>query len=286
MDEISLEEIDEMLETAQMFYDGKEDYKRLTGKIACNLFFEPSTRTQYSFQIAEEKLEMKVISFNKKSSSIKKNESFFDTVKTFDSFGIDLLIIRSLQNEYYKELAGKIKTKVINAGDGTSNHPTQSLLDILTIKQEFGFIKGLKILMVGDILHSRVAHSNLKIMKRLGAKVFISGPNEYLEKDAIFIPLEDGLLSCDVVIMLRVQFERHDKKFNMSFQEYNEKFGINSKNIGFMKKNSIIMHPGPVNRNVEISDNLVECEKSRILKQVKNGVFVRMAVIEYLLRNK
>jgi aspartate carbamoyltransferase catalytic subunit len=270
------------LEESLKFCGGRK-YKGLAGKIACNIFFEPSTRTQYSFLVAQQKVGMGAIDFDVDSSSLQKNESFYDTIKTFDSLGTDVLIIRHSKNEYYKNLIGKISTPIINAGDGTGNHPTQSLLDILTIEQEFGSLKGLEISIIGDISHSRVAHTNFEIMSRFGAKVFTSGPKEYSERNMNFVNFKEAISRSDVVIMLRVQRERHSSRLGVTDEEYNEKYGLNSRNLKFMKKDSIIMHPGPVNRNVEISGDLMEIDKSRISKQVRNGVFVRMAVLKYIL---
>ncbi|GHU84941.1 aspartate carbamoyltransferase [Clostridia bacterium] len=280
--DLSLAEIEAILDQAQDFCDG-EKYQKLAGKIVCNLFFEPSTRTLYSFQVAQERLGLKVISFNPGSSSLQKDESFYDTVKTFDSFGADLLVIRHSQNEYYNELVDKVSTPIINGGDGTGQHPTQSLLDLLTIRQEFGHLDGLSVAIIGDIAHSRVAHTNFEIMKRFGMQVYTSGPPEYMEEGMNFIPFEQALIRCDIIMALRIQHERHQMKFNMSLEEYHQTYGLNAQNVDLMRKSAIIMHPAPVNRNVEIADELVESSRSRIFKQMQNGVFVRMAVIRYAL---
>ncbi|MDR0404510.1 MAG: aspartate carbamoyltransferase catalytic subunit [Oscillospiraceae bacterium] len=279
--DLLIEEIENILSESSAFCDGYE-YGSLKGKIACNLFFEPSTRTQYSFQMAQERLGMRVITFNTQNSSLQKNESFYDSVKTFDGLQSDLLVIRHSKEKYYQDLIGKIKTPIINGGDGSGDHPTQSLLDILTIKQEFGSLDGMNISIVGDISHSRVARTNFEVMSRFGAKVFTSGPKKYCKKNMNFISFDQAISKSDVIIMLRVQHERHKEQLSMSPEEYNEKYGLNLKNVKLMKKNAIIMHPGPVNRNVELSSELVESSRSRISKQVKNGVFVRMAVIKYL----
>lgn len=278
LDDFSTKEINEILDLAEEFKNGKKvDYKG--EKIVANLFFEPSTRTHYSFDMAALKLGCKTQNFDAVNSSLKKGESLYDTVKTFEMFGVDALVIRHTENEYYKNLIGKINIPILNAGDGTGNHPTQSLLDLLTIRQEFGKFEGLKVVIVGDIKHSRVAHTNFKIMKRLGMEVYTSGPEEYREEGFNFVEFDKIIDKVDVVMLLRVQHERHSEKMNETVEEYHNAYGLNKKRVEQMKEKSIIMHPAPFNRNVEIADDVVECEKSRIFKQVQNGVFVRMALI-------
>lgn len=275
---LPVSEIIRILDTAQAYHDGAPADPTIQGRIAANLFFEPSTRTQYSFNVAELKLGMRVVSFNPETSSLKKDESFYDTVKTFDSFGTDLLVIRHSENEYYK-LLGNIRSRLINGGDGTGNHPTQSLLDLLTIRQEFGAFKGLRVSIIGDIVHSRVAHTDYEVMQRLGAKVCTSGPEEYMEKGYNFVPFEQALKDSDVVMLLRVQHERHLQRMSLTKEEYHSRYGINTEKLNYLKKGAIIMHPAPFNRGVEIADEVVECDRSRIFKQVENGVFCRMAAI-------
>lgn len=275
---LPVSEIIRILDKAQAFHDGEPDLS-IEGRVAANLFFEPSTRTQYSFNVAEEKLGLRVISFNPEISSLKKDESFYDTVKTFDSFGLDLIVIRHPENEYYLGLLGNVRARIINGGDGTGNHPTQSLLDLLTIRQEFGSFKDLKVAIIGDIYHSRVAHTDYEVMQRLGMKVCTSGPEEFMEQGFNFQPFEKAVRESDVVMLLRVQHERHGSLMSLTKEEYHEKFGINEEKLNWLKKGAIIMHPAPFNRNVEIADDVVECSRSRIFKQVENGVFVRMAAI-------
>lgn len=273
-----IEEILKLLEVAEACRQG--EYKEaLQGKIVANLFFEPSTRTQYSFNTAEEKLGCKVINFNAQASSMQKGESFYDTVKTFESLGIDALVIRDRQDEYYKPLIGKIKCPILNAGDGSMDHPTQSLLDLLTIKQEFGKFEGLKIAIVGDVKYSRVAHTNIEVMERLGMTCYISGPKEYQEAQYRYIDFEQAVREMDIIMLLRVQHERHEESMKMTKEEYHHAYGLNLERVQQMKETAIIMHPAPFNRNVEIADAVVECEKSRIFKQIENGVYVRMAVL-------
>ncbi len=280
---LSNEEIMEILEDARKFRD--ENMKLdLSSKIIANLFFENSTRTQYSFITAEEKLNAKVLHFNAQGSSMSKGETFYDTVKVFESFGCDAVVIRSSQNEYYNELKG-LNCAIINAGDGTENHPTQNLLDLLTIYDEFGHFDGLKIMIVGDILHSRVAHGNVEVMKRLGMKCYISGPKEFMDDTAEYIDFDEGVKECDVIMMLRIQTERHAVLTTLSDKEYNLKYGMNEERVKLMKDNAIIMHPAPFNRGVEVDDFVPECSKSRIFRQMTNGVYVRMAAIKRSLKD-
>ena len=284
LSDLKVEEIEEILARAASFKSGEKKVNYNGEKIIANLFFEPSTRTHYSFEMAELKLGCKTMDFAAESSSMKKGESLYDTIRTFESFGVDAVVIRHKEDEYYKQLEN-IKIPILNGGDGTKDHPSQSLLDLYTIKEEFGHFEGLKVLIVGDIKHSRVAHSNIKIMERLGMKVYTSGPKEFKDDNLEFVDFNEYLPKVDVVMLLRIQLERHAQEINIDKDEYNEKFGLNKNNINNMKENAIIMHPAPFNRNVEISDDIVECSKSRIFKQVENGVFVRMAMIEKALEN-
>lgn len=278
LNDLTNDEIMQMLHDAIQFRDGKLDFS-LKGKIIANCFFESSTRTQYSFNTAELKLDAKVISFNPLSSSMNKGETFYDTIKTFESFGVDGIVIRDKKTRYYDELK-EIKTVIINAGDGTGDHPSQNLLDLLTIYDEFKHFDGLKVLIAGDISHSRVAHGNVKIMERLGMKCYISGPKEFMDSTAEYIEFDEGVKTCDVVMMLRIQRERDAHLESLTDEEYNQKYGLNKERVAQMKPNAIIMHPAPFNRNVELSHDVVECEKSRIFKQIQNGVYARMAILK------
>lgn len=281
--DLEVKQIEEILDNAAAFKSGIKKINYNGEKIIANLFFEPSTRTHYSFETAELKLGCKTIDFTAETSSIKKGETLYDTVKTFESLGIDAVVIRHKEDEYYKQLE-KINIPILNGGDGTKDHPSQSLLDLYTIKEEFGRFEGLKVLIVGDIKHSRVAHSNIKIMERLGMTVYTSGPEEFKDDNLEFVDFNEYLPKVDVVMLLRIQLERHSKEANIDAKEYNSKYGLNKDNVKKMKENAIIMHPAPFNRNVEISDDVVECNKSRIFKQMSNGVFVRMAMIEKALK--
>ena len=255
------------------------------GKRFATLFFENSTRTHYSFIMAMKKLGIDVIDCNVQVSSVQKGESLYDTIKTFEAIGVDGVVVRHSQDEYFKELEG-INIPVFNGGDGKTNHPTQSLLDLMTIYEEYGKFEGLKCCIVGDISHSRVAHTNIEIMQRLGMEVYISGPEEFNDNSAPYIPFEEALKTCDVVMLLRVQFERHTEKMKLTKEEYHRTYGLDMDKVKMMKENAIIMHPAPFNRDVEIYDDVVECEKSRIYKQMTNGVYVRMAVISMVLEGE
>ena len=248
------------------------------GKKVVTLFYENSTRTHYSFQCALLNLGINVLSCDTQKSSAQKGESLYDTVRTFEYLGVDGVVIRSSQDEYFKELEG-INIPIFNGGDGKTNHPTQSLLDLMTIYEEYGKFEGLKCCIVGDILHSRVAHTNIEVMERLGMDVYISGPEEFNDNSAKFIPFEQAIKEMDVIMLLRVQFERHTEGMKMSVADYHKQYGLTLDKVAMMKDNAIIMHPAPVNRGVEIADDVVECSKSRIFPQMKNGVYIRMAVI-------
>ena len=283
LQDLSIEEINNILDLAQSIKD-KEISPLVENKIIANLFFEPSTRTHYSFATAEARLGCKTIDFSPNSSSMKKGETFYDTIKTFESFGVDGLVIRDAKNQWYKELINKIKVPIINAGDGSADHPTQTLLDLLTIKQEFGKFEGLKVLVVGDISHSRVAHSNILNMRRLGMEVFVSAPDIFKDNQYNYVDFDEYISKVDVINMLRIQNERLEKDCKYNVQQYNKEFGLNNERLRKMKPNAIIIHPAPFNRNVEINDDVIESKSSRIFKQISNGVYVRMAVLLTILK--
>ncbi len=276
---LTVDQIESILSLAFQFKSGFS--LSYSGKRFATLFFENSTRTHNSFVMAMRKLDIDVDQINVSTSSVNKGETLYDTVKTLESIGFDGVVIRHKANEYYKELEN-INIPIWNAGDGSGSHPTQSLLDLMTIKEEFGHFEGIKCCIIGDIKHSRVAHSNAEVMKRLGMEVYISGPKEFLDDCAPVIPYEEALKTCDVIMLLRVQFER-DVTLGMTNEEYFEKYGLTLDRVNQMKEKAIIMHPAPVNRGIEIADDVVECSKSRIFKQMTNGVFVRMSVISKVL---
>ena len=283
LQDLSIEEINNILDLAQSIED-KKISPLVENKIIANLFFEPSTRTHYSFATAEARLGCKTIDFSPNSSSMKKGETFYDTIKTFESFGVDGLVIRDAKNQWYKELINKIKVPIINAGDGSADHPTQTLLDLLTIKQEFRKFEGLKVLVVGDISHSRVAHSNILNMRRLGMEVFVSAPDIFKDNQYNYVDFDEYISKVDVINMLRIQNERLEKDCKYNVQQYNKEFGLNNERLRKMKPNAIIIHPAPFNRNVEINDDVIESKPSRIFKQISNGVYVRMAVLLTILK--
>ncbi|MDZ5720202.1 aspartate carbamoyltransferase catalytic subunit, partial [Bacillus sp. SXabc123] len=284
MSELSIEEIKDLLQTAQDLKSGKTD-NWLMGKFAANLFFEPSTRTRFSFEVAEKKLGMNVLNLDGTSTSVQKGETLYDTIRTLESIGADVCIIRHSEDEYYKELVSQVNIPILNAGDGCGQHPTQSLLDLMTIYEEFNTFKGLTVSIHGDIKHSRVARSNAEVLTRLGARVLFSGPTEWQDEENTFgtyVSIDEAVESSDVVMLLRIQNERHQSA--VSQDGYLNKYGLTAERAERMKQHAIIMHPAPVNRGVEIDDSLVESEKSRIFKQMQNGVFIRMAVIQRALQ--
>ena len=284
----SLKKIELILDQALEMADGKK-YTAQDEIFVSNLFFEDSTRTKISFEMAERKLGLSVIPFDTSQSSVNKGESLYDTTKTLESIGLNLLVIRHGQNQYYDELKN-IKIPIINAGDGTGNHPSQTMLDLMTIKQEFGSFKDLKIAIAGDVKHSRVANSACDILRKLGAKVYFSGPREWFDEGSLMNGTYreiDGLIpEIDVLMLLRIQHERHHQKIKYSPEEYLRKYGLTKEREKKMKPSAIIMHPAPVNRNVEIDSDLVECSRSRIFKQMENGVFARMAILKNILEQK
>lgn len=283
-----LERIEKILEDAHSFSKGKL-VKAQSDVFVTNLFFEDSTRTKISFEVAEKKLGLQVVQFDVKKSSINKGESLLDTIKTLQAVGIDLAVIRHQKTRFYDELKST-DLLIVNAGDGIGHHPTQALLDLMTIQQEFKKIEGLKIGIVGDVKHSRVANSNASLLRRLGAKVYFSGPEFWFDEamlvNGTFIPFDDLLKEVDVLMMLRIQHERHEDKMKFSEAEYLRRYGLTKEREKQMKDNAIIMHPAPINRGVEIDEELVECHRSRIFKQMENGVFVRMSILKDALEQK
>lgn len=261
---------------------------------AVNLFFENSTRTYSSFQMAENRLNWQKIIINPQTSSMTKGESLIDTLKTLKAIGADVAVIRHSQNAWYKNLltvTGHDLPQLVNAGDGSGQHPSQSLLDLVTIYEEFSRFKGLKIRIVGDLAHSRVARSNAEILNNLGATLTFSGPDSWRPDDfttfGTYTDIDDDWLNQDVVMFLRVQHERITQTENQSFssRQYHEQFGLTQDRYERLKSTAIIMHPAPVNRDVEIADELVEAPQSRIFEQMTNGVFARMAILEYVMEN-
>lgn len=284
---VSADEITSILDRAAYWEQSPAKVtNQFNGKFVSNLFFENSTRTRFSFELAQKRLGADVLNFSAAESSVQKGESIYDTVRTLESMGIDAGVIRLKPNGVLQELAEKIQIPLINAGDGNNEHPTQALLDFYTMRKQFGAIKGLTVSIVGDILHSRVARSNLWGLLALGAKVKFCAPASMQAPElAEFAPYVsfDEALKADVVMMLRVQLERHDTGLLRSAEEYREQYGLTVERASHMAPHAIIMHPAPVNRNVELDDELVEHEKSKIFTQIAHGVPIRMAVIERAL---
>ena len=285
---LSLESVEKLLHQALEFANGKT-VKAKSDIFVANLFFEDSTRTKISFEVAEKKLGLNVVHFDESKSSINKGESLLDTIKTLESIGINLSVIRHQKTRFYDELKG-VKMGVVNAGDGIGHHPSQALLDLITIKQEFGDFKDLKVGIVGDIKHSRVANSDAATLRRLGAKVYFSGTREWFDEGSLmngtYRDLDALVTDVDVLMLLRIQHERHDEKMKLTPQDYLKKYGLTKEREQKMKPNAIIMHPAPINRGVEIDSDLVECERSRIFKQMQNGVFARMAILKKVLEER
>ncbi|MCX7769908.1 MAG: aspartate carbamoyltransferase catalytic subunit [Proteobacteria bacterium] len=293
LEPLSKEELIYILETAKSFEEVlKRDVKKvptLRGKSVLTLFYEPSTRTRTSFEMAAKILSADTINISTSASSVSKGETLLDTVKNLEAMSIDAIIIRHSFSGAAEFLSKRVKASVINGGDGRHEHPTQALLDILTIWEYKNILSGLKIAIVGDILHSRVARSNLIALKKLGNEVRFVGPATFIPETfrelgaEIYYNLEEGLYDADVVMALRIQKERMGSGFYPTEREYARCFSINKNSINFAKKDAIIMHPGPVNRGLEITSDVLDDKRCVVLDQVTKGVAVRMAVLYLLL---
>ena len=293
--DLTRQDIELILETAARF---KEVINRPIKKVPslrditiANVFFENSTRTRLSFELAQKRLSADVVNFSAASSSVKKGETLVDTVNNILAMKVDMVVMRHPNPGAAKFLSQKIKARVVNAGDGTHEHPTQALLDAFSIQEKLGTVEGKKVVIVGDILHSRVALSNIYCLQKLGAEVMVCGPStlipKYIGELGVKVShnLREALEWCDVANMLRIQLERQDIKYFPSLREYAQLFGLDKTLLDSLSKEIIIMHPGPINRGVEISSDVADSSQSIILDQVENGVAVRMAVI-YLLAAK
>lgn len=256
-----------------------------------NLFFENSTRTRISFELAQKRLSADVINFSASSSSVKKGETLIDTVNNILAMKVDMIVMRHPNPGAAIFLSKHIDASILNAGDGAHEHPTQALLDAYSIREKLGSVKGKNILIAGDILHSRVALSNIYCLQKLGANVMVSGPPtlipKYIEKLGVKVEfnLRKALEWCDVANMLRIQLERQDIRFIPSLREYSMLYGLNKELLDSLKKKIVIMHPGPINRGVEITSDVADSKQSIILEQVENGVAIRMAAL-YLLAGR
>ncbi|MAW65832.1 MAG: aspartate carbamoyltransferase [Flavobacteriales bacterium] len=256
-----------------------------------NLFFENSTRTKLSFELAEKRLSADVINFSSASSSVKKGETLVDTVNNILSMKVDMVVMRHPNPGAHQFLSRNIDARIVNAGDGAHEHPTQALLDSFSIREKFGEVRGKKVVIVGDILHSRVALSNIYALQKLGAEVMVCGPATLIPKyiGSLGVKVEYNLQKaldwCDVANMLRIQLERQDSKFFPSIREYTMQYGLSINHLNNLKKDIVVMHPGPINRGVEITSEVADSNQSIILNQVENGVAIRMAAL-YLLASK
>jgi aspartate carbamoyltransferase catalytic subunit len=290
--DLSIEEIELIFDTTKMF---KEVLSRPIKKVPslrhltiANIFFENSTRTKLSFELAEKRLSADIINFSSSLSSIIKGESLLDTINNILVMKVDMIVMRHPSSGAPHFISDKINASIINAGDGTHEHPTQALLDSFSIKEKLGSLKGKKIAIIGDILHSRVAISNIYSLQKLGAEVMLCGPKtlmpKFISEFGVIIEndIKKALKWCDVANVLRIQLERQEIKYFPSLREYSLYFGINKKLLDKINKDIIIMHPGPINRGIEISSDVADSKNSIILNQVENGVAIRMAVM-YLL---
>ena len=293
MKDLSVDEINLILETAESFLEiSTREIKKvptLRGKSIINLFYEASTRTRTSFEIAGKRLSADTINISASTSSVVKGETLIDTARNLEAMNPDVIVIRHSAAGAPHLLAALVKQSIINAGDGAHEHPTQALLDMMTIKEKKGRISGLKIAIVGDIAHSRVARSNIYGLTKMGAEIVVAGPATMLPRNIeqmgvnVFNKLEDAIIDADVVMMLRIQLERQKQSIFPSLREYSQHYCLNRNNIKLAKNEVIVMHPGPINRGVVISPDIADDPScSVILNQVNNGVAVRMALL-YLL---
>jgi aspartate carbamoyltransferase catalytic subunit len=291
--DLSVDEINLILETAESFLEiSTRKIKKvptLRGKTIINLFYEASTRTRTSFEIAGKRLSADTINISASTSSVVKGETLIDTARNLEAMNPDVIVLRHSAAGAPHLLAALVKQSIINAGDGAHEHPTQALLDMMTIKEHKGKISGLKVAIIGDIEHSRVARSNIYGLSKMGAHVILAGPATMLPRDIekmgvkVFSRIEDAIIDADVVMMLRIQLERQKQNIFPSLREYSQHYCLNRNNIKLAKKDVIVMHPGPINRGVEISPDIADDPSySVILDQVNKGVAVRMALL-YLL---
>jgi aspartate carbamoyltransferase catalytic subunit len=289
IEDLERDEIERILETARHMQEvARRDVKKvptLRGRTIINLFFESSTRTRTSFEIAGKRLSADVINFSPSSSSMTKAETILDTAKTLDAMDPDAVVVRHKVAGVPKRIADELSAPVINAGDGAHEHPTQALLDILTVLEEKGRVDGLSVTIVGDILHSRVARSNIYGFQKLGAEVRVAAPPTMIPAGVeslgvkVFSSLREALDGADVVMVLRIQQERLQGAYVPSIREYSATFGVDRAKLRFAKDDAIVMHPGPINRGVELSHDLADRRPGVVLDQVRNGVALRMAVL-------
>jgi aspartate carbamoyltransferase catalytic subunit len=287
IDSLSDEQIATILDEGKRWFDenrsGPRKHDRLAGRILCNLFYENSTRTLMSFSVAAHRLGADVITLPVEHSSVKKGETLEDTARTLDAMGPDLLVIRHPSEGAPAQIAEIMDCPVVNAGDGTNEHPTQALLDAATIGSHFGRLEGLKIAICGDIRHSRVAHSNMKLLPRLGCDLRLAAPEKLMIDGMDNIAIDDAIEGADVVMMLRVQRERLSEDLGDAPGEYLERYGLTSTRLARAAPNAVVMHPGPINRGVEIEESVADDpDRSLIKLQVEHGVAIRMACLDLL----
>jgi len=289
---LSAEDIIGILDTADNFSEiSTREVKKvpaLRGKTIINLFFEASTRTRTSFELAAKRLSADAVNISVAASSVSKGETLLDTAMNLDAMAPDCIVVRHSSAGVPHQLAKVSRAAIVNAGDGSNEHPTQALLDAMTIREHKKKIEGLKVAIIGDILHSRVARSNIHLLTKLGAKVRVAGPRtlvpddfqHLVEKDLQVCPhIEDAIVGADVVMILRIQRERQDSAYFPTLREYAIHYGITNERLDLAKKDAIVLHPGPMNRGIEISSDVADSSRSLILDQVKYGVAVRMAVL-------
>ena len=294
IDQLQPEQIDLIMRTADSLREvGTRTIKKvpaLRGRTVCNLFFEPSTRTRISFEVAAKRLSADVVNFTADSkTSMSKGESFKDTAQTLQAMGLDAIVIRHSSSGAPLRLSKWVEASVINAGDGLHEHPTQALLDLYSIREHFGALDGLRVGIVGDIVHSRVARSNVKALIKMGASVTLIGPETLMPPAVggwgaeVTIDLDESLPKLDVVYLLRVQRERMNEQFFPTSREYATLWGLDARRVSMMKPEALIMHPGPMNRGVEIASEVADLKRSIITNQVTNGISVRSALLYLML---
>lgn len=287
---LSSSEITALLDRSHFFSQNHKNpdkvHHLLRHKIIANVFYEPSTRTRCSFEVAAKRLGVEVVNFVPENSSVKKGETVYDTLKALESLGVEGIVFRHSDDNVFDQLKDKINLPLLNAGAGKHEHPSQGLLDLFTLREEFKRLEGLKIAICGDVKHSRVAGSLIVAAEKFGMEIYLSGPSSLIPKTqkgfVREIDFDDALPKVDAVMMLRIQLERHES-LELNQDSYHRDFGMTPARLAKMKKEAIILHPGPFNRGIEISDELVEHPQSRIFKQMENGVYARMAILEWAM---
>lgn len=282
MSDLSKEEVYDLIQRALELKGGASPIQR-PDLIAANLFFENSTRTKHSFEVAQMKLGLQVLNFEASTSSLNKGETLYDTCKTLEAIGCNMLVIRHSQEAYYQELEG-LTIPIVSGGDGSGEHPSQCLLDLMTLYEHFGRIEGLEVVIAGDIKNSRVARSNYHMLTRLGAKVQFVGPQVFADPTlGQMVDFDQLIGQVDACMLLRVQFERHQEAVALSQADYHAHYGLTLARYQELKPQAIVMHPAPVNRDMEIASELVEAPQSRIFTQMTNGRYMRQAILEKII---